>query len=981
MPNAIGDFRAHDHLVRMGTLTNVLREELVVRSVAIIAVSLSLAACGGGGGGNAGGSANADPVQTNSAPTAAAGSDFSQDISSATINLDASSSSDPDNDTLSFSWNVVSEPDGASVSLNNSSSATPSFSSIVPGDYVFEVTVTDPLGSSATDSVMVTLVNQVPTISIAEFDTNFLIGDEVVVDASASTDSNGHDLTFNWRFTQSPQETAIPLNYSGPMQTIRFDVPGSYVLELEVSDGYDPATQSLTAFDVTVFEVKSLTNAFIDAEYDGTNRRIVSVAGTTLVIIDSDGAETTVSLPTDAVAVSIAPDGGTAVVAHDGSATLVDLNFGTVASTHNVPAQLGDIVLDANGYAYGFPETGSFVGIHVLDTATGVATERYRGGILDRTRAKLHPSGTKIYGASNGVHPTDLERYDIGGGDATKAYDSVYHGDFPFCGDLWIGPSGTSILSRCRVIVRATDTQSSDLTFVTQLDDSRSSIAHASSSEYDSAWYVIDGDSDEGGSQVKVYDAETGNPKETLNLPFIDDTSSQRWIGKFVFAENDSTTIRVLAVDDDANPRAYAVLDRADATFSVSNLPPKAVAQRFQTIRTSSSVTLDGSGSSDPEGAPLTYQWSLTAEPTGSVLNLGDASASRLTITPNMPGSYDFELIVSDGVRQSRVAKVTVNAFSQGESLVHRLQGDVIDAEFSKSLNAVAYLRGNELRLLDVANFAETAIDMGPQTHQVGLSPDGLFAAVSHAGMASLVDLNLRGVTNTQSYPYSWGDIVLDHNYRAHVIPGRGHAYMVSLDFGAKQSYLTSGAQGRTQMRVHPFEGWVYGADREVSPSDFEKWDVSSFPPNYVGQSPYHGDYEIGGNIWISEDGDRLLDVHRHIFHASSDASVDMTYAGALPDVVKISWADHSTERNEWAVATTVLDGIFPGQFDNMLVFYEDKAFTRIEALNFASIPTSNGPASATASHVFFSDDGSQVILLLKGEGLLEPYAIQVLDQ
>jgi hypothetical protein len=59
-------------------------------------------------------------------------------------------------------------------------------------------------------------------------------------------------------------------------------------------------------------------------------------------------------------------------------------------------------------------------------------------------------------------------------------------------------------------------------------------------------------------------------------------------------------------------------------------------------------VTLDGSGSSDPDGDDLTYSWSLTA-PSGSDAALSDRSAAAPTFTPDQSGSYTATLEVSDG--------------------------------------------------------------------------------------------------------------------------------------------------------------------------------------------------------------------------------------------------------------------------------------------------------------------------------------------
>ena len=945
-------------------------------------IVLILPACGSGGGEEGGGSGNPPPAQ-NSAPVANAGTDITQDISPSPLALDASGSTDPDNDQLTYDWTVVSQPAGAAIALNDVAIASPEFESLVPGEYEFQLTVTDPGGLTSSDTVLVTLINQAPTISVAGVNRNPGIGEDVQLDASASADPNGHSLTYAWEVTQAPAESGMPLSYNGAIQTLQFDVPGEYVLQLEVSDGFDPATEVWDPVDVVVFDVVLLSNGFADAEFDAAAKRIVTILDRTLAVIESDGSENEITLPTAATAVSLAPDGTTAAVAHDGWVSHVDLNSMSVLATHNVPANLGDIVLDGQGYAYGFPATGQWVNMVVLDTATGAVQSSTGLSIRERTLAKLHPSGNKIYGADNGLSPSDLERYSIGGGTASIAYDSPYHGDYPFCGDLWYGIDGDTILSRCRVVVRATDNQASDLTFAMQLDNQSNAIAHASSSAFERSWHVIDREFSNGGSRVKAYDVDSGSLVDTWELPFIDDSQTQRWIGWFVFSDNDSSTIRVLAVDDDANPQNYALLQRLDPSISGTNRPPMAVARRYHTSRVSETVTLDGSASVDPEGQSLTYQWTLTSEPAGSSLQPGDLTAATLSFTPSIAGSYDFELVVNDGVRESPATKVIVNVFETNASLVHRLEDQVADAEFSKSLNSLVYVNStdNNLHILNVSDFSETIVELSQQAFTVGISPDGLFAAVSHPGMASLVDLTSATVTDTQTYTEDWGDIVLDQNHRAHLVPNRDQwSYLVSLDFAADLSDSVYGARAGTQVRMHPVSGWVYGADRGLSPSDFEKWDVSSFPSVSLGDSPYHGDYSIAGNIWISEDGDRLVVAGGSTFNSSSDPTVDMTYSGSLADSVFAGWADHSSERDEWVIATAAR--IFSSDpLDNKLIFYDDTFFNQIEVQDFEAIPTSDQPVATTGSRSFFSDDGSKVIVLLEGEGLLDQFAVQVSDR
>ena len=75
-------------------------------------------------------------------------------------------------------------------------------------------------------------------------------------------------------------------------------------------------------------------------------------------------------------------------------------------------------------------------------------------------------------------------------------------------------------------------------------------------------------------------------------------------------------------------------------------------------------VNLNGTGSSDPDGDSLTYQWEITTSPAGSTATLQNATASRASFLPDEAGSYTFGLTVEDGRGGSDTAGVTVTASS-----------------------------------------------------------------------------------------------------------------------------------------------------------------------------------------------------------------------------------------------------------------------------------------------------------------------------
>ena len=95
-------------------------------------------------------------------------------------------------------------------------------------------------------------------------------------------------------------------------------------------------------------------------------------------------------------------------------------------------------------------------------------------------------------------------------------------------------------------------------------------------------------------------------------------------------------------------------LGLADATpdqvvITVTNQAPIANAGADQTVNTNATVTLDGSGSSDPDSdTPLTYSWQQTG---GTAVTLSDATAESPTFTaPGDPTVLTFTLTVTDAL-------------------------------------------------------------------------------------------------------------------------------------------------------------------------------------------------------------------------------------------------------------------------------------------------------------------------------------------
>jgi K319L-like, PKD domain len=123
-------------------------------------------------------------------------------------------------------------------------------------------------------------------------------------------------------------------------------------------------------------------------------------------------------------------------------------------------------------------------------------------------------------------------------------------------------------------------------------------------------------------------------------------------------ADKPGNYVASLTVNDGHGHTSSAVV-----TISTANTPPVANAGPNQSgLSVSSVVQLNGSGSTDVDGNPLTYHWSLITVPQGSVATLNNPSAVNPTFTLDLAGLYVAQLIVNDGTVNSAPSTVTITS-------------------------------------------------------------------------------------------------------------------------------------------------------------------------------------------------------------------------------------------------------------------------------------------------------------------------------
>ena len=155
----------------------------------------------------------------------------------------------------------------------------------------------------------------------------------------------------------------------------------------------------------------------------------------------------------------------------------------------------------------------------------------------------------------------------------------------------------------------------------------------------------IDGDS-------LTYEIVAGPGHGTLagTAPDLTYTPSENYNG------SDSFTFKVNDGIADSNTAAVAL------TINAVNDAPVADAGPDQAVIAGDIVSLDGSGSDDVDGDSLIYQWSFVSMPLASGATLSDPSVVNPSLTIDVSGTYEVQLIVNDGTAGSDPDTVTITA-------------------------------------------------------------------------------------------------------------------------------------------------------------------------------------------------------------------------------------------------------------------------------------------------------------------------------
>jgi hypothetical protein len=460
----------------------------------------------------------------------------------------------------------------------------------------------------------------------------------VSFDGSGSADANGDALSFGWTLASRPAGSAAALDAAaGPTVNLTPDVPGDYVVTLVVNDG--KVDSSPTSATLRAVNVAPVANAGIDrslqigetavldgsASSDANGDALTYAWSVTARPSGSAATLTDATQPVARLVPDLPGDYTLSLVVNDGAvASAQDTVQLTVVASGTNRAPTADAGIDQNvsvgtvvtldGSASWDPDGNLVTYVWTLDSKPANSA----AAIVDASspRPTLTPDVAGTYTASLVV--IDSLNVQSGADQVVVTVNPVNTNNAPVA---VAGPDQN-------VLVGAT----------VELDGSGSVDADGDLLSY--SWSIT---SKPAGSTAEL--SYTNGVADDPAPTFVADVAGVYVLG--------------LVVGDG---KAFSTQASLTVTAAVGNVAPVASAGDDVSTVVGTTVSLSGALSSDANGDTLTYTWTLVSRPAGSVAAPVNPGSATPTLTPDVPGLYVVELVVSDGLLSSAPDSVVVTA-------------------------------------------------------------------------------------------------------------------------------------------------------------------------------------------------------------------------------------------------------------------------------------------------------------------------------
>ncbi|WP_284176674.1 FG-GAP-like repeat-containing protein, partial [Frigidibacter sp. SD6-1] len=582
------------------------------------------------------------------------------------VQIEPYASTDIDGNRLIPASNLLIRPASSAASLGAAGDGAVTLTPDVDGDYLVSVTAEDGMFRSA-DQILISVGAGASTRPFARIaPVSAIVGNPAKLDGTQSFDMDGDRLTYAWSVLRTPAGSAVALTGSNEaVASFTPDQAGLYIFQLQASD----TTQVSVPTTLAVVVGAPLPVAEAGADQKAGNLGSVTVSGT-----QSSGS----SLTYRWAGIGLTGDGGTPAIASPAAAT-------TSVTLSQRSGHFRDVIATAPVYQFKRSDRGGLCEFDTRapdDAAGSSPNQGISVSLISRGRQSLQGGDIFVWEVENKTTVTQSV--------TLKDSAGVIHGTWRLPGRVAIFVTTAPIGNKTMNALIGATSYASDRAKNNPFNRNNPVctgpgaavmqlvVKNTAGISLPDTLYIGNQNLRPVLARPALVEAQRG---ETVSLEANavasdadGDALSFRWSILSAPARSNAvisaTSGASVLIQTDVSGRYLVQLEAHDAVWNAvpvvfeifvpNSVPVAAASLSPQTVFVRESVSLDGSGSFDPDGDSLTHEWTIESRPAGSVAAIADPFAPVTSFSPDKVGNYTFRLVVRDHELASAPAEVTL---------------------------------------------------------------------------------------------------------------------------------------------------------------------------------------------------------------------------------------------------------------------------------------------------------------------------------
>ncbi|HVT84108.1 MAG TPA: tandem-95 repeat protein [Chitinophagaceae bacterium] len=560
----------------------------------------------------------------NQAPSANAGTNQNITLPTNSVTI-VGSGSDPDGSIASYQWTKISGP--SQYTIVSPTLAQTVINNLVQGTYQFQLTVTDNLGATGKDTVVITVnAANIPPTANAGPDQNITLPTNSITVVGNGNDPDGTIASYQWSKISGPTQ----FNIVSPTQAqtvINNLVQGTYQFQLTVTDNLGATGKDTVVITVNAANIPPTANA---------------------------GPDQNITLPTNSITVVGSgndPDGN--IASYQWTKISGPSQF-TIVSPTQAQTVINNLVQGTYQFQLTVTDNQGATGKDTIQVVVNPANQPPVANAGPNQNITLPTNSVTLIGSANDPDGT-IASYSwtkisgptqftiVSPSQAQTLVNNLVQGTYQFQLTVTDNKGATGV-STVTITVNAAPNQPP-----TANAGPDQSITLPTNS------ITLSGSGSDPDGTITAYKWRKISGPNSGNITNVNAaTTTITGLVQGVYQYE-------LRVTD--NNGAYG-RDTIQVTVNPANIAPTADAGPNQNVTLpTNSVTVSGSGA-DPDGTIVSYHWSIISGP--SQYNIVSASQAQTVINNLVQGTYQFQLTVTDnqGATGTDIIVITVNAAS-----------------------------------------------------------------------------------------------------------------------------------------------------------------------------------------------------------------------------------------------------------------------------------------------------------------------------